>query len=276
MPDPDKTAPPTTQTATAGTTAASVQAGAAEVLATAGNVVVTLPQSTLKQIKDRAAAKGQAQATEALEAQAKAAGFSSWAEALGALAAVKGKGAAPDATTAQPPAAKAETGVAGAVQTPGAPAPLSKEDVAALAAQAAAQAVAAYKAEQDKLQAEVRAKTATADALKAAGFADTDYAAHLMQGAMAATPEGAQFDPSAWATEVKKARPYLFADFKPAAATSGLSAAGAAGAGVPPTPAQVATGAAAATKVDAFKLSPAEVEANLRKMGINLPSRAFI
>lgn len=254
----------------------TVSVPAAEVLANAGNVIVTLPQSALKQIKDKAAAKGQQRANAELEAQAKAAGFASFADALGALAAVKAGASTP--APAQPPVVPAQVAAAESQPAPGTAPPkaLSAAEVTALAAQAAAQAVAAYKAEQDTLHAAQTAQTQTADALRAAGFGDVAYAQHLLDRAVAAVPAGEQFDASAWATATKKAQPYLFVDFKPAAANSGISPAAVGGAGAPPSSSQVAAGAAGAAKVDANTLSRDEINAKLRQMGLNPTSRSFL
>jgi translation initiation factor IF-2 len=256
-----------------GTTAAAADtttAPAAEVLANLGNVAVTLPQSALKALRQKEREKGAQQATGALEEAAKAAGFSTFADALAALNKLGGAAQGTQPATGTAPAGQQTTVAAAAPAATAATAPtaLTQADIDRAIQNAKQQweqdALAPLRQTIERQGAEIKLR----DALTRGGVREVDFAMTLLQQAVEATPQGQEFDQTKWLTDLRRERPYVFGAPAPAA-TTGVSPAAAAAPAA--GPAAVTGAGASSTQFDARSAKPDEVARRFAAMGIPQP-----
>ena len=243
--------------------------------------VQQIKHSDFKRIKDEQRARGRREALEDLDAQARAAGFESHADALKALAGLKKKPSQPAATTQ----------IQGAPTMP--PKPTQKnntQDADKLRADK-------LRADEDRaaerkrwkmenrrnreLQAQLQAKDAEIELREEcyrAGVKDVDYVIRLLTRELAgkSQEEINAYDRKAFYEKTRREQPYLFGETV-VAATTGTGGeqtktgdqAQANGAPVTPAPGASAVDAAQNKKFDARTAKPEEVQARLRALGLN-------
>lgn len=244
------------------------------------NKTMVIPHSAMKRIREEEREAGK---QAALDALAKDAGYASHAEFVSALARLKTT-SAPAAAPA--PAAPTPTQQATGQEDDGSLTPdqvakmkdsrreqgryerqlekmLGERNRYAQSASEWQRKAREAQAEVDAVRAEMQLRTIAAGV----GVQDIDYAITLFSREVEKlTPEQAQsFDEKAYFEGLRKNKPLLFGEtVQPATTGTGVG-----GAPTPPKPSQVAAQNGANGRVDARKMSPAEYQAHLRKMGIS-------
>jgi hypothetical protein len=250
-----------------------------------GEGVHQVRHSDFKRIKQEQRDRGRREALDDLDAKARASGFTSYDDALKALAELKKpQPAAPPIQPQEPPKmAKPMNPIPPKTQAP------DQESLRKEAARANDERVKTRKqwkqseAKRRELQSQLDAKDAEMalrEECYRAGVQDVDYTIRLLTRQLEGktADEIAKFDRNAFYTGLRTEKPYLFGE-KVAPATTGVdptksapaAASGAAPGGAPATPAPGAANAAAADekKFDARTAKPQEVQARLKELGLN-------
>jgi hypothetical protein len=235
---------------------------------------VTLPQSSLKKIKDESRDKGRREALAELDEVARAAGFESHADALKKLGEINKRPAAQPAPTQ--PAPTQETTMAKNKQ----PDPKANDKAAREAQRLADERTKIrkdWKASERKnrdLKRQLDAKEAEKDLIiemTQVGLQDLDYGMRLLTRELAGKSEEeiSKYDRKAFFEKLRTEKPYLFAE-KVVPATTGTNGAKQDGSKPAPAPAgQQVVAAAESKQVDATKMTKEQYQARLRELGLD-------
>lgn len=251
----------------------NAQAGSEEPPESQEEKVQQVKHSDFKRIKDEARTKGRREAITELDQAARAAGFTSYADALKALAEFKKSPPAKPAMIQPQP-----QGTQTMSTKPKTDTQADQQRIEALkASEERAIMRKQWRTEerrrrelQDQLDAK-EAEMSLREELYRAGVHDVDYALRLLTRQLEGKTEeeiGA-FDRSAFYTGLRKEKPYLFGEtVSPATTgTNGVRPDGSAPAAPPPGGAAVDQ--AQANQFDARKAKPQEISDRLRALGLN-------